>query len=573
MANRILRLLILVALILFVVSFVVFWFGGPSFSDADVVLTLEAPHEASAGDEVTYLVTYENHTQLVLKNLHFRFSFPTSATVIDDSGGFSSDPSSFFDVDSLAAGEKGEHTFRVFLVGERGDIKTAGIEMDFEAGTLRSSFQKSATASTTLTYAPFVLTLVAPPNAVDGQSVSYRLDYRNESGDTLSDARITFQFPDGFTAAQESPSPSAGQNQWSLPPLDNGRGGRITVTGALRGSEGEEKAVTVLVERKVGEDFIQYARSSSSTYIISPFLGTSVSVNGTREYTATLGDTLRYGVTYRNDSNFTLRGMTLAVRLDGEMYDFSSLIVRGGFFDSSTDTITWNAGGVPAFGDFGPNQSGKVDFQITLKENFPSGGAGSRNFLVKATAEFATPNVPQNLDEQELSAADSIVTQISTQPVFDQMVYYKDPNFGSQGPLPPQVDQTTVFTVHWRIANPGNGMEGTKIVATLPAGVVWGSAVSAGPGQPQPTFDVSRSQVTWDLGLLPTNPQGAATQREATFRIAVTPSVNQRGQIIQLLKGVQMAGKDTFTKQDINLSKIDMTTDDLADRPQEGRVE
>ena len=70
-SNKVLKYLILTALVLLIVSIANLFFGGSSFKERDVVLELEVPEQAMSGDEITYLLKYENKTRLDLKNLRF----------------------------------------------------------------------------------------------------------------------------------------------------------------------------------------------------------------------------------------------------------------------------------------------------------------------------------------------------------------------------------------------------------------------------------------------------------------------------------------------------------------------
>ena len=298
MAQKLLKWLILLALILFIVAIVIFLFGKPSFSENQVILELNGPTQASVGDEVVYKVKYGNDTKIKLHNLRFKFTYPEESVVIKD-GKVSGELTETFTVDELQSGKSEEKEFRAFMVGDRGNIKNAKIELEFRAGNLRSSFEKSETTSTTLISVPVSLTLVAPPTAVSGQAVNYIFDYRNESGENISDIKFEFSYPDGFEIQEQTPKP-VGTNTWSVPLLRRSDGGRISVKGILRGKEGEVKTVSVSLKRKVGDEFVAYQKSATSSLISNPLLGLEVFANGSKTYAAHLGDRLQYVVRYKN---------------------------------------------------------------------------------------------------------------------------------------------------------------------------------------------------------------------------------------------------------------------------------
>lgn len=570
MSNNILKWLILLALVLLIISFISFWFGGKSFSENQVVVAIDGPSQAMVGDEIVYKVRYANETKLDLKNLKFVFTYPDESIVVDNG---TIDPvlSDNFEVDILRSGQFGEREFRGFLTGDKGSVKNATVFLSFAASGLKTSFEKSTTLATTITGVPVVLTLVAPPNSVSGESVNYIFDYRNESGDEISDLRFKFDYPDGFSPKKFTPEPSAGKDTWSVPLLKKGAGGRITVQGTLSGKEGDSKTVSVTLKKKVFDQFVNFEKTATSTVIASPLLGLNILVNGLKEYSSFPGDSLEYFLNYRNNSNYNLIGIELTAGLNGSMFDFETLNSGNGYFDSSNNTIIWNAGSVPDFGNLPPNKTGQIKFRVKLKPEIAS-ASGSRNLFVEISARLSTPNVPPNVGGEEIFAAGGMTTRISTQPGLAVSAYYNDINFGSSGSLPPEVGKKTVFTLHWQVTNPGNDMSGVKVSTILPTGVTWENVVSVGTGQPDLIFNKNTSEAVWNIGVLPQGVGVLSPKYEGSFQVSIKPSSDQKGAPVILLKNAKLSGTDAFTKQPIIVNARDINTNDLIDMPGEGIV-
>lgn len=570
--TRLLKWFIFIALLLFIVSFISFWFGGPSFSESKVELSIEGPTQASVGDEIVYKLKYSNKNKVDLKDLKFKFTYPNESVVLKDGSLTDSLEENFF-IDKLSPGQSGEKEYRVFLVGDRGNIKEAQTSLSFKAGSLKTSFKKDSSISTTIVALPVALTLVAPPNAISGQSLNYLLDYRNESGQDISGLRFEFTYPDGFSITKLIPSASERNNIWNLSFLRRGEGSRITIHGVLNANEGESRNISVVLKRKIGDSYINYEKVSTSTVIADPLLGINIFVNDARDYSAHIGDELNYTMKYSNNSNFNITGLNLIVKLEGQMFDFTSLDTKGGYFDDSNQTILWNASTIADFANLAPNRKGQVDFRIRLKPRYVSDRGGSKNLFVKVSADFNSPNVPPDIGGDQISVTDSVVTKITTQPSLNQLVFYSDPAFSSFGPLPPEVGKETTFTVHWQITNPGNDMNDVKVSAILPAGVTWKDIVSVGSNQPQPTLNRNTSEVSWNLGFLPREVGINTPKYEASFQISIKPSINQEGAPVELIKNSKIFGIDSFTKQNIIVETPDVNTDDLTDRPGEGIVQ
>ncbi|OGN27285.1 MAG: hypothetical protein A2941_00300 [Candidatus Yanofskybacteria bacterium RIFCSPLOWO2_01_FULL_49_17] len=572
MSRLVLKWLIVFAIGLGIIAGLIFWFGDSSFSESRVNLTIDGPTQAAVGDEVVYKVKYENQTNTGLRNVRLTFTYPDNSVIMKD-GSVVSDSSGVETVDeaSLPAGASREQEFHAFLIGDRGNILVAKARLDFDADNLRSSFAKDATRATTITSLPVSLTLSAPPTATTGSSIAYILDYRNESSAAISDIRFLFDYPDGFSPRQFSPSPNAGNNSWSAQTLAVSAGKRISITGTISGSEGQSKPVKVTLQRKINGRYIDYESASATTIISSPLLGVSLKANDTSGYIAHPSDTLQYDVTYKNNSTFTLTGLTLTVRLDGNMYDLSTINVGGGFFDSSSGTITWNSTVIPAFTAFGPRQNGSVKFSVKLKQAPSTSGSGS--LFVRATAQLVTPNVPSGMDSDQVSASSDLIIKITSQPTFNQTAYVNDAAFGSSGPWPPKAGSETAITVHWKLTNPGNDLSNAKLTGTLPLGVTWENVTSVTAGQPQPTFNQNTSQVIWDIGTLP---QGVGTQSavyELVFQVKIKPSMTQVGLPATVVQNPALSGTDSYTQQSIVVSAPDVTTNITIDQSGTGIIQ
>lgn len=569
--NKLLKWLVLLALLLAIISFLSFWFGSPSFSESGVKLEIEGPNQVSVGDEVIYKLKYSNTTKLDLNNMAFKFTYPDNSVVLKD-GALVKELTETFTLDQLSPGQSAEKEFKAFLVGDRGNIKTAKAELSYRAEDLRTVFEKNTSIATTIISLPVSLTLSAPPNSVPGQVLNYVLDYRNEFSEDIYDLKFEFDYPDGFSIQKSTPSPNEGNYIWTVPVLRKGNGGRISIIGPLNGKEGETKSVSVALKRKIGGQYINYEKTETSSVVANPLLGAEILVNDSSDYSAFAGDDLNYVIKYSNNSNYNLVGVNLTIKLEGDMYDISSLDTKGGYYDNSNGTILWNASTVSDFSNLAPNKNGQTSFRIKLNNSISSGATGSKNLFVRVSARLSTPNVPAGVGGDDIFAESSLVTKISTQPTLKQSVYYNDPAFGSSGPFPLEVGKETSLTVHWQITNPGNDMSGVKISGILPAGVNWKNIISVGSGQPEPIFNKNTSEVVWNLGVLPQGIGVTGPKYEASFQVTVKPTTNQAGSTVLLIKDSKLSGADTFTGQKIIVTTRDITTDDLADRPGEGVV-
>lgn len=569
-SSQMLRWLILVAAGLIVVTIGALWWGGNSFSDKGVILTLEAPDHATSGDEITYKITYRNDTRVPLSAMSFRLFYPEGSLVLKD-GQPAMPESEGFVIDKLDPGQSGTKELQIFMVGDKGAIRTARLNLIFNAGTLKSSFQKETTAATTITALPVTLTLVAPPTTVTSQPIQYLLDMRNDSGQNLADLKLVLKYPDGFVVQKMNPSPSMGNTVWNFDTLGTTGGKRITVDGVLQGNEGETKTVTAVLQRNLNGQYVDYVRTEAFTMLSSPLLSVTISPEGGRDFVTFPGDALRYTITYTNNSRFTLLGLMLGVKLEGDMYDVSRLQTQQGFFDDVTRILAYDSAGVPDFSALTPGRTGRLTFSIPLKAGL-SGSTigGSSSFFVKATARLSTSQVPSGIDGTEVFALDSVITKIGSQPTLTQAALYD--NGAGSGPVPPIVGSETLYTLRWQLTNPGNDVRDAKVTATLPPGVTYKDAPTATNGTP-PMYDRTRSTVTWVVGTLPFGTGNGTPRYEATFKISIKPSSPQQHTTIKLISGSALSGTDGFTGQAVQSKPRDLTTNDVEGHLNEGVVQ
>lgn len=554
-------ILIGIGLVLVVgVTFLVY--GHTSFAERSVQISIDGPRESASGDHVTYTVRYANGNRAALDQVHLAFSYPSDAVVLKDDS-VSQMHNESIDLGTLKGKSSGERSFDALLIGSQGEIKTAKAILTYTPADIASQLQKTAETSATITALPVPLDVVAPPTVINGQTLTYLIDYRNQSGGDLSNLRVKVTYPDGFTPVQK-------KDTWDIQVLKEGEGGRISIQGTLAGREREAKVLSVALQKQIptslGLVYVDFEKGRGSSVIATPLLSATLTLQDARDYTAHVGDRLKYAIRVTNNTNFDISSLTLTAKLSGAMYDGSSE-QSGGAFDSRTNTITWNSAVVPELGNLGANQSVVIPFEINVKSTFPAGNLGTKDSLIKASVHAETLNVPEGIALDRLSADDDLTTRISTSPTFAQRLTVNDPQWGTQGPYPPNVDQTTVYTVHWSLINPSNDVGSAKITAVLLPGVTWKNQVRSeglpagqAGSQAQPTYSSKTSTLTWDIGTLPSGVGITFPSYELYFQIAATPSVNQIGQSIPLLKTISFQGTDVLTKEQIVRTVSDLNS-------------
>lgn len=567
--NRLLRWLVVLAVLVTVVGLVFFFFSRSTFSPANVDFKISVSEEISSGEKINYKIEYANRNERAIKNLQLTFFYSPDTADIRD-GKFTVLQTENLKLDDLGPGEEKAVEFSAYLVGAKGDIKKARAVLSFYGEGLPSVFKKEATAVTNISTLPVSLTLVAPPNAVSGQEVTYLLDYRNESQDNLSDLRFKFVYPDGFTPTKFSPNTFQAKNILDLPSLKTGEGDRISISGILRGTERESRIVSVTLQRKIGDFYVDFEKSSANTVLATPPLGLGILVNEKKDYNAQLGDELEYQIVFTNHTDVDIFGLTLSVKLDGAMFDLNS-IRSDGFFNSVSRTITWNASVSPLLNHLAAQQEGAVSFRVKIKSSF-SGSGGVKDSVVKVSALAETLTIPSGFDLTRLSAQSEATTKIVSLPSLAQKAFRQDTILGGSGPLPPRVGQKTTYVISWEIINIPNDVIKAQVKGSLPPGVEWENKTRTSGQQPELAFNSGSREVIWPLETVPAGTGGQFPKSQAWFMVSFTPSENNIGQPIDLIKDSFLEGQDGFTRQEILVKVEDVTSNDLVDFSGQGNV-
>ena len=159
----------------------------------------------------------------------------------------------------------------------------------------------------------------------------------------------------------------------------------------------------------------------------------------------------------------------------------------------------------------------------------------------------------------ETSAPEDVVT-FATRSVkfetdlrlFARGFYFSGP-FQNTGPIPPQADKETMYTVSLSARNSSNSISNGLVKTTLPIYVKWtGKVYPDGEGI---AYNESTREVTWNAGRIP-----SGGSRDASFQIALTPSVSQINSTPFLTGDVTLVGTDDFTTTDITDKKAALTT-------------
>jgi len=449
-------LIVIIVIILIIVA-VIFLRGWFSFSKAKVELEVIAPTEIASGEEVMFVVRYQNNNRVALKDAKLIIDYPQEAYSIEGK----EMTQEIIELEDVLAGRGKSKNFKIRLTGEKGSVKFLTVRLSYRPESVSSRFENLASFKINIISVLLGLYLTAPQKAVSGEEVSYVLDYINSSEEDFSNLKIEIDYPSGFYFKSAQPKPSEENNIWQIQELRKNERGTIRVLGSLEGREGENKILTARITKGENGKFLKYSQTDAIIQISAAPLQISLFVNDEeKERNVNSGEKLNYKIKFANNTDIALSQLVLKVYFQGEMFDFKTLLLREkGFFDSLNNVVTWSAAGVSSLALLPPGESGEVNFIVYVRKDFSINDADDKNFQVSAQVELETLNVPPQFNIDKLKIEKTLNCKINTNVVLQAKGYHNETtaNIGNFGPIPPQVNKTTAYTIHWQIK--ANSME------------------------------------------------------------------------------------------------------------------
>lgn len=519
-----------------------------SFSKDNVNLRITAPGEISSGEEIELSIYYQNNNRLALENVRLVINYPQDAYSLEGD----ELTQEIIELGQVLPKTEGVKDFKIRLAGEKGNIRTLAARLNYQPENLTSRFENSASVKINITSVLIGAYLNVPQKAISGEEVSYSLDYINNSDQDFSDLKIELNYPLDFRFKMAEPPPSEGNNIWQLERLEQGERDTIKISGILEGAEGEDKTLKASIGKVENGRILKYSQTSSVTQIsASPLLVFPYLNNKEEEININAGEKLNYKIEFKNNTDIALSQLALKAYLEGEMFNLKTLKLKErGFFDSLNNVITWSAAGIESLALLLPNESGKVEFSLSLKESFSIKDFDDKNFQISIRVELETFNVPLQFNLEKLKIEKVLSSKINSQVILQARGYYNETTstIGNYGPIPPRANQITTYTIHWQITNTSNDLEDVEIIAVLPEGINWQNVYSV-PEDTNLEYNGRTKEIIWKTDGIPPGTGFLMPVYEVVFQIALRPSITQLGMIPVLIDESSLEATDVFTNE------------------------
>lgn len=506
-----------------------------------VALEIAGPTEVRAGEEIVYEVRYRNTGEFPLSDAVLELTLPPQLYLVDAVPAYAT------------TGPPAGRTLRWQLAPVAGDysgkveVKAVAIGMLDEAVPLRahlryrpenfsSSFSEEAVFAANVTDTGLHAAVEAPAFVNVNDPVTVNLTYALTQASALSEAFVWLEYGEYFKPGESETLPRALPAVAQTPQ-------ELKLTGTFTAMPRADEAVIVHVgipaPQGAEQAHVSIYRYEWRPTVISGALQLSVTVNGSAAgRPVNFGDTLRYVLHYKNSSETALENVALLAAIDSSLVDWSTLQdERGG--EVRDDALLWTTKEIAGLERLAPGAEGSVSFSIAIKGMAAAANAETAAAAVTLSADYSIGGTPA---ERDVPAA-RIRVPVNSDFAFKTSLRYFGPDGASvgSGPWPPRAGERSVVQAQWILTNSLHDLSNIEVVAMLPAGVEWADDKQVNIGAI--SYDAGSRTVRWAIGSWGAEAEPAV----ASFDIAFTPTVAQRGNVVTLIGEARAEAKDATT--------------------------
>jgi len=545
-----------------------FYFGpkGDGFTGEQVTLAIDGPEETKSGEKVSYKFKYRNASDTPLGTASLELRLPENFQLLE------AEPPA-----------TDQHTWKIGSMPPwgRGEIEITGMswtplnrEHDIQAiityrpANFNSEFQKVATQTVRAVDTLLELEMETQGAVLPGDQVEVIINYLNGSEAPIENAAVRADFPDEFIPESSVPEPAGDTfNEWRLGTLNEFGSGSIIVTGTFASeAHGNVTLPATFGYTDETDSYVKQAEASTITEVLQGKLVAALVLNGKSDkQSVSLGDMLRYSISYRNTGSASLGNVEIAVVV--EAVPDTGLVLwneldddLGGNFKNNK--ITWTEKHIESLERLEENDEGMIDFKVPLTLE-PPVGTETSNWVINSWVETLVESIDGDVINHVTKSAPIEATILSDTELKTSARFYDEEGLSlGSGVIPPEVGKETTYRVFWTVKNSLHELSDLKISAQLPSNVEWSGESSIDAGDIR--YDAAEREMIWTLNWLPKTVE----EVNLSFDVTIIPLENQRGRIPTLVDATVFEATDTAAEATIMLSDSPISTslqdDDLA---------
>jgi len=544
-----LKILYSIVLVVILAGLAYFGFYWLTHDNSGLLLEFKGPESVPVGMPFDIEVGINNSSGQVLNNAKLLLSLPKGMVFV---GRAADENIVSRKVGNIGIGSLTTEKFQLLVLkGEKGDLQNITATIDYSPEDIKTRFQKRSKWQLPITGRAFKLEGQLPAKITSGKVVELRISYENTSPIDLNDLVLKIKYPESFQFQRATLSPDVGNNEWLLGGLRAGSANEFIVIGKLIGPENGFFDFKITVTTKLGgRKYIINSKIINTAIKVAP-IELEVLANNVTDYIAKTDEKLNYSIKYRYLTRSQGKNPLIKAKLSGKMFDLSTLVIEdGGQLDNRSGAIIWQlADGA---------QSGRVNFSVKTKDQYPIRRIGDRNFVLKVESHF---------EDSVHATINRSATKVAGQVEVETKGYFRDAKgkVVNSGSFPPQVGQATEFSIHWIITNYATNVDNVRITARLPSYIKFVGVKSKTSGSF--SFDEDSPEfLTWEIDKISATKGVISQPTQAIFQIRAVPTKELVGKHMSLIGLTTITATDQFTSSPLSNTANALTTE-LSDDP------
>ena len=538
--------------------------GGNIVSSSNVSIDANGPIYVDGGQPARFNFTIRNQNSVSLEAADLIFDFPVNT--------YSAEGASLTRVrmplEDLEPGAAINKSLDIIFFGHENEEKKITANLEYRFAESNATFVKNKDYSVKISKAPLGLSLTAPKDAVSGQKISVKIAVISNSESAAKNLKMEIKYPPGFRFNSAEPSPSKGDNVWSLGDIGPSQKRDIIVEGTIEGENSEERTFTAAVGTEGDDGNIKsFGTASEKVAIKKSPLNLSVSINGKDDSVsaAYAGEMIRVDLRWANNLSSNIKNAQIELEIKGEAYDQRSVSITKGAYRSYDNKVVWNSASLKDLAAIAPGSSGKAQLGFSIKNPLPVYKQGDKDFSITVEARIIGWGTADEFENKQMEDSAKKEIKIGSKlQAAGKTLHYSGP-FKNSGEIPPKIGTETTYTVVWSLANNVNDLTDTKITASLPPYVSKESLVN--PEDSDLQFDEKNATLTWNVGDVPAGTGIIMPAKEVSFQISFSSNLTQVGETPVLVNKALVEARDSFTDENIS-AEIPALTIQLSGDPQ-----
>ena len=526
------KFIIFLILLAAISGLVGFWNWQRNIYSKEILkLEILGKEEVAVAEEFEYIVKYKNNGTVRLEEPRLTFEYP-KYSILEEGKSLRQELGAKELGEAIYPGEEKTFHFKVRLLGKEGETRIAKAWLSYRPKNLKARYESATTFTTQIKSVPLTFEFDLPSKIESGKDLKFRLNYYSNIDYPLLNLRLVAEYPPGFEFLESAP-PSLEKVEWELPLLNRAEGGRIEISGKIRGEVREQKMFKAKLGIWQEGEFIVLKEILKGVEIIQPALWVFQQINGSSKYTANPGDLLHYEIFFKNVGGETLFDLSLVTTLIGDIFDFQTLKAPEGEFSLGDNSIVWEWRRVRALQFLEPGEEGKVEFWVKIKKDWPipslAGKTEIKNriYLSQVKEEFSN--------------------KVNSKLEIFQKGYFESEVWENFGPIPPKVGEGTTYTIIWQAKNYYNEVKDVKVKAALPPNVKLTGKIFPEEEMEKFAFDSQSREIVWNIGNLKVGQGVLNPAPNISFQIEFIPEEIQRGSIPNLISEAKITAEDSWT--------------------------